>query len=207
MKIISAKFVTGAVSSKQYPSGEYPEFAFAGRSNVGKSSLINSLLNRKGLVKTSSTPGKTQMINFFKINNNLMFGDLPGYGFAKVPMAVKSQWKNMIEQYLLNRQNLVCVIMIVDIRRTPTDLDIELQRWLSACQIDSILVATKLDKLSQKERIIQLRELKDVFMGESPEPIIAYSSKTNAGRLELWKAISKKIELKKNTGKIIGQEG
>ncbi len=188
--------MTGAVSSKQYPAAQYPEFAFAGRSNVGKSSLINSLLNRKSLVKPSATPGKTQMINFFKINDDTMFADLPGYGFAKVPQAVKNRWKNMIEQYLLNRQNLVCVIMIVDIRRTPTDLDIELKRWLSACEIDSILVATKLDKLSQKERARQLRLLNDVFMEGSPEPIIAYSSKTNAGRLELWKAILKKIELR-----------
>ena len=200
MKIISADFVTGAVSSKQYPPSEYPEFAFAGRSNVGKSSLINSLLNRKGLVKTSATPGKTQMINFFKINSDLMFADLPGYGFAKVPQAVKGRWKHMIEQYLLNRENLVCVIMIVDIRRTPTDLDIELQRWLTACEIDSILVATKLDKLSQKERSIQLRVLKEVFTGDGSEPIIAYSSKTNAGRLELWKAIARKIEEMKNGG-------
>ena len=196
MKIISAEFVTGAVSAKQYPGSQYPEFAFAGRSNVGKSSLINSVLNRKGLVKTSATPGKTQMINFFRINGEIMFADLPGYGFAKVPQAVKNRWKHMIEQYLLGRENLVCVVMIVDIRRTPTELDIELKRWLSASGIDSIFVATKLDKISRNERASRLRTLHDVFMEGSPEPVIAYSSKTHAGRLELWKAILKKIEAK-----------
>ena len=101
MKILSAEFLTGAVSCKQYPDSVCPELAFVGRSNVGKSSLINSLLNRKKLVKTSQTPGKTQEINFFKINNDFIFADLPGYGFAKVPKIVQKRWKKMIEDYLL----------------------------------------------------------------------------------------------------------
>ena len=115
MKITSAEFLTGAVSYKQYPDSAYPELAFAGRSNVGKSSLINSLLNRKKLVKTSQTPGKTQEINFFKINNDFIFADLPGYGFAKVPQSVQKRWKKMIEDYLLRRETLLAVIFIIDL--------------------------------------------------------------------------------------------
>ena len=197
MKIVSAEFLTGAVSAKQYPRDGCPELAFAGRSNVGKSSLINSLLNRKGLVKTSATPGKTQMINFFKLNDQIMFVDLPGYGFAKVPFAVKKRWQSMIEEYLLNRETLVCVILIVDFRRTPTDLDIELKNWLEANGIDCILVATKLDKVSRNEHAGRLRVLRETFLGEAAEPLIVYSSKNNVGRQELWKVIMKKIEGKK----------
>ena len=113
MKITSAEFLTGAVSYKQYPDSAYPELAFAGRSNVGKSSLINSLLNRKKLVKTSQTPGKTQEINFFKINNDFIFTDLPGYGFAKVPQPVRKRWGKMIEDYLLKRETLWAVILLL----------------------------------------------------------------------------------------------
>lgn len=194
MKVISAEFLTGAVSAKQYPRDRSPEFAFAGRSNVGKSSLINSLLNRKGLVKTSATPGKTQEINFFKINDRIVFVDLPGYGFAKAPAAVKNRWKYMIEEYLLNRETLVCVIMIVDIRRDPTELDIDLKDWLSANGIDCILVATKLDKVSRNEQASRLQVIHKTFLRESANPLIAYSSKSNAGKQELWNAILKKME-------------
>ncbi|SVE04624.1 uncharacterized protein METZ01_LOCUS457478, partial [marine metagenome] len=119
MKIISAEFMTGAVSCRQYPDFGYPELAFVGRSNVGKSSLINSLLNRKKLVKISQTPGKTQEINFFKINNDFIFTDLPGYGFARVPQSVQKRWKKMIEDYLLKRETLLAVIFIIDLRRNP----------------------------------------------------------------------------------------
>ncbi len=196
MKIISANFLTGAVSSKQYPRDNCPEFAFAGRSNVGKSSLINSLLNRKKLVKTSSTPGKTQMLNFFKINDQLIFVDLPGYGFAKVPFAVKNRWKNMIEEYLLTRKTLVCVVLIIDMRRTPTELDIELKNWMDVSGIDHIVVATKLDKISQNERAGRLRLLRDAFADGATDTIIAYSSKNHAGRAELWRALLKKMAAK-----------
>lgn len=203
MKIISAEFLTGAVSAKQYPRDRCPEIAFAGRSNVGKSSLINSLLNRKGLVKTSATPGKTQMINFFKVNDRIRFVDLPGYGFAKVPSAVKNRWKNMIEEYLLNREMLVCVILIVDFRRTPMEMDIDLRNWLETSGIDYMLVATKQDKVSKNERASLLRVLNETFLGERTGPVIAYSSKSNSGRLELWNAILKKIEEKKNAENLV----
>jgi GTP-binding protein len=192
MKVFSAKFLTGAVSAKQYPSVSYPEFAFAGRSNVGKSSLLKSLLNRKKLVRTSSTPGKTQEINFFEINEKLIFTDLPGYGFAKVPASVQRKWQSMIEQYVLKRESLTALIFIVDIRRDPTPLDLELKEWLDANNISYILVATKSDKLSAGERSKQTRKIKDAFCaGENSGELVVYSSKNSQGRKELWSQITK----------------
>jgi GTP-binding protein len=194
MKIVSAEFMTGAVSSRQYPTPMYPELAFVGRSNVGKSSLINSLLNRKKLVKTSQTPGKTQEINFFKVNDDLIFADLPGYGFAKVPAPVRNRWKKMIESYLLKRKSLVAVVLIVDVRRNPSPLDIDLQRWLHACGVEYIMVATKADKLSQSEINKQVREINGTFFGEREGEAILYSSKSGRGKKELWSRILSRVE-------------
>ena len=194
MKIISAKFMTGAVLSRQYPAPLYPELAFVGRSNVGKSSLINSLLNRKKLVKTSQTPGKTQEINFFKVNDDLIFADLPGYGFAKVPAPVRNRWKKMIESYLLKRESLVAVVLIVDVRRSPSPLDIDLQHWLHACDVEYIMVATKADKLSQSEIDKQVRKINGTFFGEREGGAILYSSKSGRGKKELWSRILSQVE-------------
>ena len=194
MKIVSAEFMTGAVSSRQYPTPMYPELAFVGRSNVGKSSLINSLLNRKKLVKTSQTPGKTQEINFFKVNDDLIFADLPGYGFARVPAPVRNRWKKMIESYLLKRKSLVAVVLIVDVRRSPSPLDIDLQRWLHACGVEYIMVATKADKLSQSEINKQVREINGTFFGEREGEAILYSSKSGRGKKELWSRILSRVE-------------
>ena len=194
MKIISAEFLTGAVSSRQYPTSLYPELAFVGRSNVGKSSLINSLLNRKKLVKTSQTPGKTQEINFFKVNNDLIFADLPGYGFAKVPAPVRNRWKKMIESYLLKRKSLVAVVLIVDVRRSPSPLDIDLQHWLHACDVEYIMVATKADKLSQSEVSKQVRKINGTFFCEREGGAILYSSKSGRGKKELWSRILSQVE-------------
>jgi len=199
MKVLSAEFMTGAVNPDQYPRGSLPEFAFAGRSNVGKSSLIKSLLNRKKLVRTSSTPGKTQQINFFSINEQLIFADLPGYGFAKVPAAVQKKWKKMIEQYLVKRKPLTALIFIVDLRRDPTVLDLELKGWLEACKIRYILVATKSDKLSASERHKQVKKIKTAFLGEAAEEMVVYSSKNNTGRKELWSSILRLAEEQKAT--------
>ena len=163
MKIINTEFVTGAVSSKQYPKDFFPEFAFVGRSNVGKSSLIRSLLNRKKLVRISSTPGKTREINFFRINEKLMFADLPGYGFARITPALQKKWKQMIEEYLINREPLMAIVFIVDIRRKPTELDITLKEWLEDLGRNYILVITKSDKLSGTERNKQTKIIKSAF--------------------------------------------
>ena len=186
--------MTGAVSSKQYPPPSHPELAFVGRSNVGKSSLINSLLNRKKLVKTSHTPGKTQEINFFKINDDLIFADLPGYGFAKVPQSVRKHWKKMIEDYLLQRETLVVVVFIIDLRRNPSPLDLDLQDWLDSCGVEYILVATKADKLSQSEMTKQVRKINAAFFDEGAGKAILYSSKTGRGKKELWTRILNGVE-------------
>lgn len=190
MKIISAEFITSAVSAKQYPPGTHPEFAFVGRSNVGKSSLINSLVNRKNLVKTSSTPGKTQMINFFKVNDKIIFADLPGYGYAKVPVNLKKKWQRMVENYLLNRATLATVIFILDIRRGFTKLDLDLKEWLEGNEIRYILTATKTDKLSQRQRTIQMKKITATLVSKSSPSVLPYSSKTGNGRKELWKLIT-----------------
>jgi GTP-binding protein len=194
MKIISAEFMISAVSDAQYPRGDLPEIAFVGRSNVGKSSLINSMLNRKKLVKTSATPGKTQMINFFDVNHEFVCADLPGYGFAKVPKAVQKKWQALVEQYLTSRENLRTVILIVDIRRKPTDLDLHMQEWLEQYEVDYILVATKADKLSQAEQSKQLKQIRQAFLKDATQELVAYSSKNQRGRKELWKLLQKRIE-------------
>ena len=194
MKITSAEFLTGAVSYKQYPDSAYPELAFAGRSNVGKSSLINSLLNRKKLVKTSQTPGKTQEINFFKINNDFIFTDLPGYGFAKVPQPVRKRWGKMIEDYLLKRETLLAVIFIIDLRRRPSQLDLSLQRWLEAHGVEYLLVGTKVDKLSQSEIKKQKDKLNVAYFDGGEGELLVYSSKSSRGRKKLWSEITSRLE-------------
>ena len=200
MKIISAEFLTGAVSFKHYPDTTYPELAFVGRSNVGKSSLINSLLNRKKLVKTSQTPGKTQEINFFKINNEFIFADLPGYGFAKVPQSVQKRWKKMIEDYILRRETLLAVIFIIDLRRNPSPLDLNLKRWLEAHGIEYLLVGTKVDKLSQSEARKQVSKLSIAYFNGSEDKLLVYSSKNSRGRKELWSKIATRIEAYRGKG-------
>lgn len=191
MKVINTEFVTGAVSSKQYPKEPFPEFAFVGRSNVGKSSLIRSLLNRKKLVRISSTPGKTREINFFRINEKFMFADLPGYGFARVTPALQKKWKQMIEEYLINREPLMAIVFIVDIRRKPTELDITLKEWLEDLDRNYILVITKSDKLSGVERSKQTKIIKSAFMGANALAAVTYSSKNHLGRKELWSQLQK----------------
>jgi GTP-binding protein len=191
MKIISTEFIAGAVSSKQYPKEPLPEFAFAGRSNVGKSSLIKSLLNRKKLVRISSTPGKTREINFFKINDAIMFADLPGYGFARVPPAMQKKWRQMLEEYFIQRDPLIAIVFIVDIRRKPTELDLTLKEWLEELDRDYILVVTKADKLSTSERAKQIKIIKAAFMGKNALNFTIYSSKNHTGRKELWSQLEK----------------
>ena len=155
MLIKSAIFIKSAVKPSQYPAPIYPEIAFAGRSNVGKSSLINSLLNRKHLVKTSRTPGRTQLINFFMINETFYFVDLPGYGYARVPPKIQRQWGPMVENYLFNRKNLCAVILAMDIRRTAGDDEKKLLHWFARLNFKTILVLTKADKLSKNRQMLQ----------------------------------------------------
>jgi GTP-binding protein len=188
MIITSAEFITSAVKPGQYPSPDFPEIAFSGRSNVGKSSLINTLVNRKHLVKTSRTPGRTQLINFFLINNALSFVDLPGYGYAKVPNAVKKTWKPMIENYLTLRVNLKGIISLLDIRRTPGPEEQDLMGWLEKNRIPCIWVLTKADKFSKTRQNSRRLAISDA-MGLAPEKLILFSAKTRLGRDAVWAAL------------------
>jgi GTP-binding protein len=165
-----------------------PEIAFAGRSNVGKSSLINVLVNRKRLVKTSSTPGRTQLINFFDINGSVAFVDLPGYGYAKVPASIKKKWGPMIETYLSGREALRGVVVILDIRRTPKREEHDLLAWLGHHSIASILVLTKADKLSKTKQGKQ-RSVISISLAIDPNQFILFSAKSRRGREEVWQAI------------------
>ena len=189
MKVTSAEFITSAVKRSDYPEELLPEVAFAGRSNVGKSSLINTLVNRKHLVRTSSSPGRTQTLNFFRINNQVNFVDLPGYGFAKVPLKVKAQWKTMVESYLKNRKTLQLVIILVDIRRTPSSDDASLMRWLENFGIPFLIVLTKTDKLSQNKCSAQQKIIQD-FLLLKREEVVYFSSVTRKGRQEILKRIT-----------------
>jgi GTP-binding protein len=184
MKITSAEFITSAVTTTQYPPDVLPEVAFAGRSNVGKSSLINTLANRKNLVKTSGRPGRTQTLNFFLINKQYRFVDLPGYGFAEVPLSVRAGWKGMVEGYLGARRSLRLVVLILDIRRVPGPDDASLMRWLEAAGKPFLAVLTKADKLSRNGQQAQYRLIQEQLL-LTQEEMIVFSAHTHQGRLEL----------------------
>jgi GTP-binding protein len=189
MKIKSAEFVTSAVQPSQYPPAELPEFAFSGRSNVGKSSLINTLVNRKKLVQTSSTPGKTRLINFFRVNDALMLVDLPGYGYARVSEAARQSWRPMIEQYLSGRKTLKAVIVILDARRDPAKADTQLLDWLAQLGLPRIIAVTKCDKLSKTALSKQVGVIAQ-GLALPHEELVLFSAKTHQGRDVLWRAIS-----------------
>lgn len=194
MKIRSAVFTGSAIDKKDYPSPRGPEIAFVGRSNVGKSSLLNSLLNRKRLVKTSSTPGRTQTINFFEINDAFFFVDLPGYGYAKVPRAVRRQFGPMVEKYLEENRYLACVVHILDIRRRPTQEDAQMRAYLLYHEIPVLTVATKSDKLSRNKRLGQMREIRKVLGIPGEEALPLFSAVTAEGKKEVWTGLLKALE-------------
>ncbi len=192
MIIKSAEFVTSAVKPSQYPPAVLPEIAFAGRSNVGKSSLINTLVNRKRLVKTSSTPGRTQLINFFNINEEFSFVDIPGYGYAKVPPSVKKTWGPMIETYITTRKTIKGVVLIMDIRRIPRLEEMNMLDWLNHYDIPSVPVLTKSDKLSKTRQQKQLREIANTLSADK-DNLILFSAKSRQGKDEVWGAVKKLI--------------
>lgn len=194
MIIKSAEFVKSAVKPSHYPLADLPEIAFAGRSNVGKSSLINTLVNRRHLVKTSSTPGRTQLINFFDINRAFSFVDLPGYGYAKVPAHVRKNWGPMIETYLTTRKTLKGVTLIMDLRRTPRREEINLIDWFDALNIPRILILTKADKLSKTRRAGQLALIADT-LGVEKSDLILFSARTRLGRETVWSDIRDLIDI------------
>ena len=198
MKIISAEFIKSAVWPPQYPPATLPEIAFVGRSNVGKSSLINTLVGRKNLAKTSNTPGRTQLINFFSINESMLFVDLPGYGFAKVPQSVKKNWGEMVEAYLQERQNLALVVFILDVRRDPSGDDLSLRDWLEHYRIPYLYVLTKADKLSNNQTIARQRAIErslGVSAGKKP---ILFSAKTQKGKSDICQFLEDHLRSQKN---------
>lgn len=187
MKITSAEFVCSNSDYKKCPVTELPEFAFIGRSNVGKSSLINSLTGKKGLAKTSSTPGKTQLINHFIINNAWYLVDLPGYGYAKVSQTERKKWEKMISDYLANRENLFCTFVLVDSRLEPQQIDIEFINFLGESGIPFAIIFTKTDKLTKNELSKSLAQYKKKLLDwwEELPPLFVTSAESGTGKEEV----------------------
>ncbi len=183
---MDAAFLKSAFDESQYPPPDKTEVAFAGRSNVGKSSLLNALVNRKNLARTSSTPGRTQALNFFRVNDRFTFVDLPGYGYARVSREVKKSWRGMVEAYLRNRPNLKAVVVILDIRRDLEEDDRSLMEWLEQEGKNVIPVLTKVDKLTRRERDSRVREMGRNLSGIVSQKPILFSAKTGEGRKEIW---------------------
>jgi GTP-binding protein len=186
MKITSAEFIKSAFAEEHWPQDGRPEISFLGRSNVGKSSLINSLLGVRGLARTSRTPGRTQALNYFLINQRFYFVDLPGYGFARVPKAIRSSWGEMASTFLAKRRELVLSIQIVDSRHEPTTLDLQLDEWLAANARRRLIVATKADKLSNNELRKNMERARRTL---KTDQVTAYSAVTGRGRDEVWRII------------------
>jgi len=191
MKITTAAFLKSAFIEDDWPRDAKPEIAFLGRSNVGKSSLINSLLGVRGLARTSSTPGRTQAVNFFLVDDSFHFVDLPGYGYARAPKAIKAKWNAAATDYLAKREQLVLSIHIVDSRHEPSKQDLQLHEWLVHHQKPHLIVATKSDKLSNNELRRNIDRVKRVFESDQ---ILIYSATTKRGQEELWRAIKRSLK-------------
>lgn len=198
MRIESARFEVSAFRPEDEPLGESPEVVFLGRSNVGKSSMINRLLGTKGLARTSSTPGRTQSVNFYRVNDRFWFVDLPGYGYAKVPESVRRAWRPMIEGYLKRHAERIAVaVVIADARHRPTGLDRLMRDWLEEREIPNLVAATKSDKLSGNERAASARAMAEAF---GPGVVMA-SARTGAGMREIWKVLDDAIDGERAQGK------
>lgn len=190
MKINSAVFVKSAFEQRHWVDGRLPEIAFLGRSNVGKSSLINSLLLRKGLARTSNTPGRTQSINFFLINDSFYFADLPGYGYARVSKTMRADWGKMAEEYLASREQLVLCVQLIDSRHKPSALDIQLNEWLEFNKKPHLIVATKSDKISNNDLRASLKDAKAQLPGAD---LIGFSAQSGRGRDDVWRELTAAI--------------
>ncbi|MBN1153434.1 YihA family ribosome biogenesis GTP-binding protein [candidate division KSB1 bacterium] len=191
MKVISADFIKSIATIEQIPAKNLPEIAFAGRSNVGKSSLINCMLNRKKLAMTSSTPGKTRLINFYEVNGTIYFVDLPGYGYARISQQERHSWKKLIENYILQSINLKGVIHIIDSRIGPTHLDLEMIRWLNFIERPVVVVATKADKLPRSKLQTLMHQYQKTIQEIVDLPLLTFSAVNKYGKQELWHQIGK----------------
>ncbi|MCR4739526.1 MAG: ribosome biogenesis GTP-binding protein YihA/YsxC [Lachnospiraceae bacterium] len=192
IKQVSLETVCGVTS--KLPESKYPEIAFAGKSNVGKSSLINALMNRKSLARTSSVPGKTQTINYYNINNMLYFVDLPGYGYAKVSKSEKEKWGRLIERYLATSKMLKAVFLLIDIRHEPGDNDIRMYEWIVSKGYEPIIIATKSDKIKRSQKDKQLKLIKDTLEVKPGTVIIPFSSLSKDGRDDIYEKIDQILE-------------
>lgn len=190
-KVTSVEFVTSATSPSGFPATDLPEIAFVGRSNVGKSSLLNALVNRRNLARTSSTPGKTRQINFFRVNNACHFVDLPGYGYAKVAKTEREAWRRTIESYLVRRDQLRLVVSLIDVRHDPTVLDRELADWLESIERPFVIVLTKSDKVKAGDVANRKRQISEMF-GEHRylRAVLSFSTRTSETRADVWSAIA-----------------
>ncbi|MBN6887896.1 GTP-binding protein [Cytobacillus horneckiae] len=189
MKVTSSEIVISAVKPDQYPEGDLPEFALAGRSNVGKSSFINKMLNRRGLARISSKPGKTQTLNFYIINEILHFVDVPGYGYAKVSKKEREAWGKMIETYLTKREQLKAVVLIIDVRHQPTSDDVMMYDFLKHYHIPCVVVATKADKIPKSKWQKHVKVVKETLELDADDQLILFSSETGKGKEEAWAAL------------------
>lgn len=189
MKVTKSEIIISAVAPKQYPTEGLPEIALAGRSNVGKSSFINKMINRKALARTSSKPGKTQTLNFYLINEFFHFVDVPGYGYAKVSKKERAAWGEMLETYFSERENLKAAMLIVDIRHQPTNDDVMMYEFFKYYQIPVIVIATKLDKIKKGQIAKNVKRVKDTLQLQGNDEIIPFSSETGQGKDQAWKSI------------------
>lgn len=193
MKVHNVEMIMSAVRPEQYPEEGYPEFALAGRSNVGKSSFINKMIGRKSLARTSSKPGKTQTLNFYKIEEQLFFVDVPGYGYAKVSKSERETWGQMIEEYLVGREELRAVIQIVDIRHVPTVDDRLMYDFLVHYDIPAIVIATKADKVPKGKLARQEKIIRENLDMRTEDPVIMFSSEKGTGMDKAWSEIKKRM--------------
>ncbi|MGM7702215.1 ribosome biogenesis GTP-binding protein YihA/YsxC [Pseudalkalibacillus sp. Hm43] len=189
MKINTAELIISAVKKEQYPNDQKPEIALAGRSNVGKSSFINKMINRKSLARTSQKPGKTQTLNFYLLNDIMYFVDVPGYGFAKVSKKERDAWGRMIEQYLMESEDLKAVVLLVDIRHAPSKDDQLMNDWLRHFDIPVIVVATKADKVPKGKHQQHVKKIKETLQLDKDDPILVFSSETSYGKEKVWSTI------------------
>ena len=196
--IKKVEFLKSAVEPKDYPPPDKPEIAVVGRSNVGKSSLINAIFKRS-IAKVSSNPGKTRLINFFQLNDKIYFVDLPGYGYAAVSKKEREKWKNMIEKYFYNRENLKLVLLLVDSRYKPTNLDVLMKEWLESLEIPYVIVATKADKLNQSEKAKAKKIIRETLELDLQIPIFLTSAKEGTGIKELVSYILSKVDENKSS--------
>ncbi len=207
MKIKKSEFVTSAVTKDQYPESELPEIAMVGRSNVGKSSLINMLLNRKNLARTSSTPGKTQLINFFDIDGKFTLVDLPGYGYARVSKEQKKTWGKIIETYLKTRTNLLEVFLLVDLRHKPTQEDIEMYQWIKSYGFNGIVIGTKHDKIKKSQLQKHIKIVRDTLGMESEAVLVPTSTMNRHGKYDVWEVFNELFEVNGHDAHFEKQQG